>query len=83
MIINLGVGVFSVFFKPSDERGEESKDAEMDGEGIAEGEEGADDYGSYALLDSLIEDREDRLSDEDVGEIIKITREVFGPAQGV
>ncbi|WEW55008.1 hypothetical protein PRK78_000435 [Emydomyces testavorans] len=35
------------------------------------------DYGALALLDTVIEDREERLSNEDVGEILRIVRETL------
>ncbi|OAX77327.1 hypothetical protein ACJ72_08376 [Emergomyces africanus] len=36
------------------------------------------DYGALALLDTVIEDREERLSSEDVGEILRVVRETLG-----
>ncbi|KAL2818926.1 hypothetical protein BJX63DRAFT_47992 [Aspergillus granulosus] len=52
-----------------------------DGEGAEEGEEGdAGDYGALALIDTIIEEREQRLSDEDVSAILVIIRETLGSA---
>ncbi|OJD23290.1 hypothetical protein ACJ73_05359 [Blastomyces percursus] len=64
-------------------------DGEVDGEQRGEGEGEVDgvadgaideeaDYGALALLDTVIEDREERLSTEDVGEILRIVRETLG-----
>ncbi|EDN05833.1 predicted protein [Histoplasma mississippiense (nom. inval.)] len=60
---------------------------EMEVDGGASGQPGRDvyggideeaDYGALALLDTVIEDREERLSTEDVGEILRIVRETLG-----
>lgn len=71
MIINLGVGLEA---KPE---GETAEDTVMED---AEGEDGGAgvDYGALALLDTIIEDREERLADEDVAEILRIVRETLG-----
>lgn len=56
-----------------------------DGAGNAEeaGEEGAEeDYGPLALLDTVIEEREERLSKEDATQILRIIRETLGPTRG-
>ncbi|OJD12007.1 hypothetical protein AJ78_07339 [Emergomyces pasteurianus Ep9510] len=60
-------------------------EGEGEGEGNGEKEEGGGggideeaDYGALALLDTVIEDREERLSTEDVGEILKVVRETLG-----
>lgn len=60
-------------------------DVDADGgpaEGQAEGEEAAEipeeDYGALALLDTVIEEREERLSNEDVAAILAIIRETLG-----
>ncbi|KAL2855299.1 hypothetical protein BJY01DRAFT_10129 [Aspergillus pseudoustus] len=50
----------------------------IDGEGVEEGE--ASDYGALALIDTVIEEREQRLSDEDVSAILTIIRETLGSA---
>jgi len=49
---------------------------EGDGEEEEEGEDG--DYGALALLDTVIEDREERLSDEDVVAVLAIIRRTLG-----
>ncbi|GES61844.1 hypothetical protein ATEIFO6365_0011036100 [Aspergillus terreus] len=59
---------------------------DVDAEGQPEGEEGAEeaaeipeeDYGALALLDTVIEEREERLSNEDVAAILAIIRETLG-----
>lgn len=90
MILNLGVGLKS---EPVNEDGEgdvqmgegEGGAVEQDGQQDVEGEmeEGGDeDYGALALLDTVIEDREERLSDDDIIEILKIIRGALGPVQG-
>ncbi|KAL6239977.1 hypothetical protein BDW75DRAFT_235811 [Aspergillus navahoensis] len=50
------------------------------GEDGAEGEGDAGDYGALALIDTIIEEREQRLSDENVLEILAIIRETLGAA---
>ncbi|KAL4965951.1 uncharacterized protein BDV14DRAFT_49689 [Aspergillus stella-maris] len=65
------------------ENGEEIKEEGVDGEAEvgAEGEEEeAGDYGALALIDTVIEEREQRLSDENVLEILAIIRETLGAA---
>ncbi|KAL4744393.1 hypothetical protein BDW72DRAFT_188625 [Aspergillus terricola var. indicus] len=64
---------------------EEEADGQVDGEAEGEGEEGegegdAGDYGALALIDTIIEEREQRLSDENVLEILAIIRETLGAA---
>ncbi|RDW86893.1 uncharacterized protein DSM5745_03535 [Aspergillus mulundensis] len=64
--------------------GAEQVDGEAGAEGEGEGEEGgegeAGDYGALALIDTIIEEREQRLSDENVLEILAIIRETIGAA---
>ncbi|KAL4944484.1 hypothetical protein BDV06DRAFT_220218 [Aspergillus oleicola] len=55
-------------------------DAEGQAEGEGEGEEEAGDYGALALIDTVIEEREQRLSDDNVLEILAIIRETLGAA---
>ncbi|KAJ0423688.1 hypothetical protein BJY00DRAFT_309922 [Aspergillus carlsbadensis] len=50
----------------------------LEEEGGEEGEAG--DYGALALIDTVIEEREQRLSDEDVSAILAIIRETLGSA---
>ncbi|PGG98769.1 hypothetical protein GX51_06628 [Blastomyces parvus] len=57
------------------EVGGEQREGEEDADGATDEEA---DYGALALLDTVIEDREERLSAEDVGEILKIVRETLG-----
>ncbi|KAA8646445.1 uncharacterized protein ATNIH1004_007875 [Aspergillus tanneri] len=58
-------------------------DAQGEEEGVgaeeAAGELSEDDYGALALLDTVIEEREERLSNEDVGMVLTIIRETLGP----
>lgn len=77
MILNLGVGLSG---NPATEEareeganGEESM--EVDGEGEGEAEE--DDYTAVVLMDGVIEERELRLSDEDVKAILAIIKETL------
>ncbi|KAL2834891.1 hypothetical protein BDW59DRAFT_155711 [Aspergillus cavernicola] len=56
-----------------------------DGRGESEGEEGegeVGDYGALALVDTVIEEREQRLSDEDASAILAIVRETLGSGTG-
>ncbi|KKK16826.1 hypothetical protein P175DRAFT_0500377 [Aspergillus ochraceoroseus IBT 24754] len=60
------------------------QEGDGEGEGGEQGEGGeeeedpmAGDYGALALLDTVIEEREERLSQEDVGEVLAIIRETF------
>jgi hypothetical protein len=79
MIVNLGIGLDA-----QQEPGKEHGDVTMaDDEAESRREEGEDnreeaDYGARALLDTVIEDREERLSPEDVGEILRIVRDTLG-----
>ncbi|KAI5282320.1 hypothetical protein KEM54_002848, partial [Ascosphaera aggregata] len=96
MILNLGVGLENepnteqgesdVALGEAVEAASEQQQASSGdvGEGVeGEGEEGGDkDYGALALLDTVIEDREERLSDEDIIQILKIIRSALGPAKG-
>ncbi|KAL3482270.1 hypothetical protein BJX99DRAFT_217674 [Aspergillus californicus] len=63
---------------------DDTGDGDGDGQGEGVGEEGeeeeAGDYGALALIDSVIEEREQRLSEEDVSEILAIVRETLGKA---
>ncbi|PKX88589.1 uncharacterized protein P174DRAFT_455541 [Aspergillus novofumigatus IBT 16806] len=66
MIVNLGWG---------GGRGRKGEEAgrESGGGGLSE-----EDYGALALLDTVIEEREERLSEEDVAQILAIIRETLG-----
>ncbi|BCS22115.1 uncharacterized protein APUU_30340A [Aspergillus puulaauensis] len=59
-------------------------DGEAEGEAGEEGEEDEEgetgDYGALALIDTVIEEREQRLSDENVLEILAVIRETLGAA---
>ncbi|KAJ5735291.1 uncharacterized protein N7483_000416 [Penicillium malachiteum] len=78
MILNLGVGASS----PAGQNGEDvngNGDAmEVDENGVnGEGEEGEEDFGALALFESVVEEREARISDEDVQIVLGIIREVL------
>lgn len=90
MLVNLGVGVdASPRGAGGGEEGEggEEDGMEVDGEGGEGGEEAGEagggglseeDYGALALLDTVIEEREERLSEDDVAKILAIIRETLG-----
>ncbi|KAL4737357.1 hypothetical protein BDV11DRAFT_172077 [Aspergillus similis] len=74
-------------FEPENGDGavEERVDGQVDGKAEGEGGEGegegdAGDYGALALIDTIIEEREQRLSDDNVLEILAIIRETLGAA---
>lgn len=50
-----------------------------EGQEEGEGELPAEDYGALALLDTVIEEREERLSNEDVAQVLAVIREALGP----
>ncbi|KAF7625650.1 hypothetical protein AFLA_002503 [Aspergillus flavus NRRL3357] len=79
MIVNLGVGMQDA---PA---GADGMDVDVNGEGVAEGEGelGEEDYGALALLDTVIEEREERFSDEDVVAILGIIRGTLGRGQAM
>ncbi|KAJ9261450.1 hypothetical protein DTO212C5_8318 [Paecilomyces variotii] len=83
-IVNLGVGLDGGATSGDQEaQAEDGADVAMaDGDAAGEeaGEEGLadEDYGALALLDTVIEEREERLSNEDVAQILKIIRETLG-----
>ncbi|BCR84726.1 uncharacterized protein ACHE_20184A [Aspergillus chevalieri] len=95
MILNLGVGFQQASAEGHGEDGAGQEQMEVDqgqGEGKVEGEEEgqgeegegegelpAEDYGALALLDTVIEEREERLSNEDVGQVLAVIREALGP----
>lgn len=82
--MNLGVGLDGAAASGDQEaQAEDGADVAMaDGDAAGEeaGEEGLadEDYGALALLDTVIEEREERLSNEDVAQILKIIRETLG-----
>ena len=61
---------------------EETNGMDVDGveasEEQGEGEIAEEDYGALALLDTVIEEREERLSNEDVANVLAIIRETLG-----
>ena len=50
--------------------------------GEGEGQLAEEDYGALALLDTVIEEREERLSNEDVAQVLKVIRETLGSKEG-
>ncbi|RAK98236.1 uncharacterized protein BO80DRAFT_387916 [Aspergillus ibericus CBS 121593] len=64
------------------DNGEETNGMDVDGaeacEEQGEGEIAEEDYGALALMDTVIEEREERLSNEDVANILAIIRETLG-----
>ncbi|GKZ37576.1 hypothetical protein AbraIFM66950_009189 [Aspergillus brasiliensis] len=68
--------------------GEEETNGMMEVDGAEEGGQGGEveipeeDYGALALLDTVIEEREERLSNEDVTNILAIIRETLGSRKG-
>lgn len=81
MLINLGVGV-----KQKKATGGDAMDVNGDGEaaenGEGEGGEEEDDmYGHKALLSTIVEEMEERLSEEDMMSIFRIMDENLGSGQ--
>ncbi|KAJ6011007.1 hypothetical protein N7451_002419 [Penicillium sp. IBT 35674x] len=85
MILNLGVGVTT---STEGENGEEmaNGDGEMDvdEDGNAVNGEGGEeeDFGAMAIFESVVEEREQRISDEDVQVVLGIIREVLSEHYG-
>ncbi|KAJ5956612.1 hypothetical protein N7501_010891 [Penicillium viridicatum] len=80
MILNLGVGLSgNPATEEAAEQGANGEDVmEVDGEAEGEGEEGEEeDYTAVVLMDGVIEERELRLSDEDVKAILAIIKETL------
>ncbi|KAJ5561524.1 hypothetical protein N7535_004014 [Penicillium sp. DV-2018c] len=76
MLVNLGVGVSSEPAAGAEEGANGHDEMEVDGEGA--GEEGEEtDYTAVVLMDAVIEERELRLSDEDVAAILAIIKETL------
>lgn len=79
MILNLGVGLSG---NPSAEQagedGTNGEAMEVDGDEEGAGEEGEDaDYTAVVLMDSVVEERELRLSDDDVKAILAVIKETL------
>jgi hypothetical protein len=92
MILNLGLGLTSAV-DAEDRRAEGyvNGDGEMDvDEGHTNGvdaegengEEGEEDYSAMALFDTVVEEREDRIADEDVPVILSIIKETLAENYG-
>ncbi|GIJ87943.1 hypothetical protein Asppvi_006856 [Aspergillus pseudoviridinutans] len=94
MIVNLGVGLDPSSGGPraGEEEGEGGEQDGMEVDEVEEGNDGGEeaggesgggglseeDYGALALLDTVIEEREERLSEDDVAQILAIIRETLG-----
>ncbi|KAJ5924482.1 hypothetical protein N7466_008669 [Penicillium verhagenii] len=86
MILNLGVGVASSTEGQNGEEGAnggEAMDVDEDGNAI-NGEDGEEeeDFGAMALFESVVEERETRISDADVQVVLGIIREVISEHYG-
>ncbi|EEA27078.1 hypothetical protein TMatcc_004644 [Talaromyces marneffei ATCC 18224] len=77
MLINLGVGVKQK--KATDVNAMDVEEAAENGEG--EGAEEDDMYGHQALLSTIVEEMEERLSEEDIMNIFRIMNENLGSGQ--
>lgn len=83
MILNLGVGVSSSAQGQENGDGEAMEVDETNGDGGEEGEgEGEEDFGALALFESVVEEREARMTDEDVQAVLNIIREVLSEHYG-
>ena len=73
-------GATNVDLNEDDVKSEEGDGEERQGAMDVNGEQGLgeDDYGALALLDTVVEEREERLSNEDVGSILTIIRLCLG-----
>lgn len=84
MILNLGLGLTGT----ADGEGHANGDGEMEvDEGHMNGEEGEEgegeeDYSALALFDTVVEEREDRIADEDVPVILSIIKETLAESYG-
>jgi hypothetical protein len=88
MILNLGLGLTGTADAEDRAEGYANGDGEMDvDEGHTngvEGEEGEgeEDYSAMALFDTVVEEREDRIADEDVPVILSIIKETLTESYG-
>ncbi|KAI5293700.1 hypothetical protein KEM52_005303 [Ascosphaera acerosa] len=82
MILNLGVGLRSEAPTATQEGqdGDVAMGQDQDTAQEQPADEEADDYGALALLDTIIENREERLSDDDIAQILAVIRNALGPA---
>jgi len=90
MILNLGLGLTS----PVDaenrnaegyvngDGGMEVDEEHTNGVDAGENGEGEDDYSAMALFDTVVEEREDRIADEDVSVILSIIKETLAEDYG-
>ncbi|KAJ5135264.1 uncharacterized protein N7515_004542 [Penicillium bovifimosum] len=77
MLLNLGVGICSESSADAGDGANGHDEMEVDGEGEGAGEEGETDYTAVVLMDAVVEERELRLSDEDVAAILAIIKETL------
>lgn len=96
MILNLGLGLRASEEEGGERTGEEmvngDGEMEIDGGLGANGEEGIngvetgegaeEDFGAVALFDTVVEEREDRIAEEDVPAILNIIRETLAENYG-
>lgn len=91
MILNLGLGLTSAA-DPQDRNAEgyvngdgemEVDEGHMNGvDAEGENEEGEEDYSAMALFDTVVEEREDRIADEDVPVIVSIIKQTLAENYG-
>lgn len=87
MILNLGLGLRAP--AEAEERAEqdmvngqeEKMDVDEEGGGV-NGEGGEEDFGALALFDTVVEEREERIAEEDVPVILGIIRETLAESYG-
>ncbi|KAJ5792703.1 uncharacterized protein N7503_008681 [Penicillium pulvis] len=85
MILNLGVGVTtSTEGENGDEMANGDGEMDVDEDGNAVNGEGGEeeDFGAMAIFESVVEEREQRISDEDVQFVLGIIREVLSEHYG-
>lgn len=78
MILNLGVGLTGSPAETGEEGADGGEAMEVDGEDEGAGDAGEEaDYTAVVLMDGVVEERELRLTDEDVTAILAIIRETL------
>jgi hypothetical protein len=80
VLINLGVGLKNPPTVPNGSVAESVEEKQQQEEVVEEEEE--EDYAAQALIESVIEERDERLSDEDVEAIMAIMRNTLGKREG-
>ncbi|KAJ6096303.1 hypothetical protein N7486_007049 [Penicillium sp. IBT 16267x] len=84
MILNLGVGVASSTEGDGEEMANGDGEMDVDEDGNAVNGEGGEeeDFGAMAIFESVVEEREQRISDEDVQVVLGIIRKVLNEHYG-